>query len=95
VNARPTACRRCRWPRTSAITTRSTARHGVADRAAPTRSRHRDQESGGTPLGREEGTPLGREGTPQEVANVALFLASDESSFVTGDRIFCAGGRYM
>jgi NAD(P)-dependent dehydrogenase (short-subunit alcohol dehydrogenase family) len=34
-------------------------------------------------------------GTPQEVANVALFLASDESSFVTADRIVCAGGKYM
>jgi 3-oxoacyl-[acyl-carrier protein] reductase len=40
-------------------------------------------------------TPLGRLGTLQEVANVALFLASDESSYVTGDRIICAGGRYM
>lgn len=40
-------------------------------------------------------TPLRRAGSPQEVANVALFLASDESSFVTGDRIICAGGRYM
>ena len=52
-------------------------------------------ESDGTPLGRPEGTPLGRKGRPDEVANVALFLASDESSFVTGDRIICAGGRYM
>jgi len=51
--------------------------------------------SDGTPLGWEEGTPLGRKGTQQEVANVALFLASDESSFVTGDRIICADGRYM
>lgn len=42
-----------------------------------------------------EATPLRRPGTPQEVANVALFLSSDESSFVTGDRIVCAGGRYM
>ena len=53
------------------------------------------KESDGTPLGRPEGTPLGRKGLPQEVANVALFLASDESSFVTGDRIICAGGRYI
>ena len=40
-------------------------------------------------------TPLGRTGTPEEVANVAVFLASDESSYVTGDRIVCCGGRYM
>jgi 3-oxoacyl-[acyl-carrier protein] reductase len=39
--------------------------------------------------------PLRRLGTPSEVASVARFLASDESSFVTGDRIVCAGGRYM
>ena len=39
--------------------------------------------------------PLGRKGTTAEVANVALFLASDQSSYVTGDRIICAGGRYM
>ena len=39
--------------------------------------------------------PLGRQGKPQEVANVAVFLASDQSSFVTGDRILCMGGRYM
>jgi 3-oxoacyl-[acyl-carrier protein] reductase len=53
------------------------------------------QGSDGTPLGREEGTPLKRKGTPQEVANAVLFLASDESSFITGDCIVCAGGRYM
>jgi len=53
-----------------------------------------DKEDG-TPIGRAEGAPLGRTGKPSEVANVALFLSSDESSFVTGDRIICAGGRYM
>ena len=52
-------------------------------------------KSDGTPIGREEGTPLNRKGTPQEVANAVLFLASDESSFITGDRMVCAGGRYM
>jgi NAD(P)-dependent dehydrogenase (short-subunit alcohol dehydrogenase family) len=36
-----------------------------------------------------------RTGKPQEVANVALFLASDQSSYVTGDRIMCNGGKYM
>ena len=38
---------------------------------------------------------LRRTGKPQEVANVAVFLASDRSSFVTGDRIVCAGGKYI
>jgi len=40
-------------------------------------------------------TPLGRKGTPQDVANACLYLASDESSYVTGDRIVCAGGQHM
>jgi 3-oxoacyl-[acyl-carrier protein] reductase len=41
------------------------------------------------------GIALRRTGKPQEVANVAVFLASDRSSFVTGDRIVCAGGKYI
>jgi 3-oxoacyl-[acyl-carrier protein] reductase len=39
-------------------------------------------------------TALRRGGTTQEIANVTMFLASDESSFITGDRIVCTGGRY-
>lgn len=37
-------------------------------------------------------TPLGRPGSPEEVADVALFLASEASSFVTGDEIMIDGG---
>lgn len=40
-------------------------------------------------------SPLGRQGTRQEVANVAVFLASDESSYITGDRLIVSGGGYM
>jgi 3-oxoacyl-[acyl-carrier protein] reductase len=39
--------------------------------------------------------PLGRLGTPEEVASVVVFLASDESSYVTGITIDVSGGRYL
>jgi NAD(P)-dependent dehydrogenase (short-subunit alcohol dehydrogenase family) len=38
-------------------------------------------------------TPLGRCGTPEEVAAIAVFLASGESSYVTGQTIYPDGGR--
>ena len=38
-------------------------------------------------------TPLGRTGTPRDVANVALFLASELSSYVNGANIVVDGGR--
>jgi NAD(P)-dependent dehydrogenase (short-subunit alcohol dehydrogenase family) len=37
--------------------------------------------------------PMGRMGKPDEVAKAALFLASDDSSFVTGIELFGDGGR--
>jgi NAD(P)-dependent dehydrogenase (short-subunit alcohol dehydrogenase family) len=37
-------------------------------------------------------TPLGRLGDPSETASAALFLASDDSSFVTGSELFVDGG---
>ncbi|WP_114778329.1 SDR family NAD(P)-dependent oxidoreductase [Botryobacter ruber] len=37
-------------------------------------------------------TPMGRRGTPEEVANVYLFLASDEASYVTGALYMVDGG---
>ncbi len=36
--------------------------------------------------------PLGRVGKPEETAAVALFLASDDSSFMTGSEVFADGG---
>lgn len=39
--------------------------------------------------------PLKRGGTPEDVANVCTFLASDLSSYVTGQVIHCCGGMNM
>ena len=38
-------------------------------------------------------TPLGRTGEPDEVASVCVFLASDDASYITGETIYCDGGR--
>jgi NAD(P)-dependent dehydrogenase (short-subunit alcohol dehydrogenase family) len=38
------------------------------------------------------GVPMGRLGTPDEIAKAAVFLASDDSSFITGVELFVDGG---
>jgi 3-oxoacyl-[acyl-carrier protein] reductase len=37
-------------------------------------------------------TPLGRIGQPEDIARVAVFLASDESGWITGEKLTVAGG---
>ena len=39
--------------------------------------------------------PIGRFGKPEDVANLALFLASDESSFITGQTVVIDGGEVL
>jgi glucose 1-dehydrogenase len=38
-------------------------------------------------------TPLGRIGEPEEVAAIAVFLASDDAAYVTGETVYADGGR--
>jgi len=38
-------------------------------------------------------TPLGRVGQPGDTASVAVFLASDDSAWLTGEQLFASGGR--
>ncbi len=44
---------------------------------------------------RAVGNPMGRIGTPEDVANVAAFLASDESSYLTGQALTVTGGAHL
>jgi 3-oxoacyl-[acyl-carrier protein] reductase len=43
----------------------------------------------------EEAIPLARLGTPRDVANAVLFLASDEASYITGTTIIVDGGQTL
>jgi 3-oxoacyl-[acyl-carrier protein] reductase len=39
--------------------------------------------------------PLGRAGTPEDIAAVVVFLASDQAAYITGQVIHVSGGMYM
>jgi 3-oxoacyl-[acyl-carrier protein] reductase len=39
-------------------------------------------------------TPLGRRGKPDDIAKAAVFLASDDAAWITGERISVSGGMY-
>ena len=41
---------------------------------------------------RDKACPMGRQGSPWDVARAALFLASDESAYVTGIELVVDGG---
>ncbi|KUI01818.1 hypothetical protein AU188_17295 [Mycobacterium sp. IS-3022] len=50
------------------------------------------REFGGAGTARAAVTPMGREGTPEEVAAVTAFLASDDAGYVTGQSLLVDGG---
>ncbi len=52
----------------------------------------RDVPKGETFKNRTGKVPMGRAGSPQEVANAALFLASNEADYITGQTIYIDGG---
>ena len=65
---------------------------GVIDTPMPARSLTRYADPEAMKAYWKQRHPMGRIGQPEEVAQAALFLASDDSSFVTGHLLFVDGG---
>ena len=65
---------------------------GVIDTPMPARSLKRYADPEAMKAFWKHRHPMGRIGKPEEVARAALFLASDDSSFVTGTLLFIDGG---
>jgi 3-oxoacyl-[acyl-carrier protein] reductase len=57
------------------------------------RTRYPDDEKTNKILAAQ--VPLGRIGKPEDIGNLALFLASDESSYIVGQEIVADGGRIL
>ncbi len=57
------------------------------------RSRYPDDEDTNKMLAAQ--VPIGRIGKPEDIGNLALFLASDESSYIVGQEIVADGGRIL
>lgn len=76
---------------------REVADEGIRVNAVAPGAIYTDIHSSGGEPGRVEriktGIPMQRGGTPEEVANAVLWLASDEASYATGTTIDVAGGR--
>ena len=65
---------------------------GVIDTPMPAKSLKRYADPDAMRAYWKQRHPMGRIGRPEEVARAALFLASDDSSFVTGTLLFIDGG---
>jgi NAD(P)-dependent dehydrogenase (short-subunit alcohol dehydrogenase family) len=63
---------------------------GLTDTAQPRYGMSEDELAA-----RGAAMPLGRMGQPEDIANVAVFLASDKSSFMTGQVVHANGGIFM
>ncbi|WP_349607721.1 SDR family NAD(P)-dependent oxidoreductase [Cupriavidus sp. DF5525] len=63
--------------------------------AVDTRVREWNQSREQVSAERNAKVPLGRQGTGWDVANAALFLASDEANFITGVSVLVDGGRIL